>query len=455
VAARRGPLGVLVLLLAAGAGAAPRVDQRTGTSGINRPDQRAKPHVVLVSLDGFKPDYIDRFELPNVRRVASRGVRARAMTPVFPSLTFPNHYSLVTGLRPARHGIVSNTFYDRTRGQTYALSNQVAVRDGSWYRGEPIWVTAETQGMVAACFFWPGSEAAIGGVRPTFWNPYDTKVPNDERVNTVLGWLRLPEERRPHLITLYFSELDSTSHEGPLDGPDVERAARSVDRSVGVLLDGIDGLPIRDRIYLLLTSDHGMVETTPAQGIRLDALIDTSPIEHGIGGPVASLHVRGGRSGAIQVRNALNARLPHGRAYLREETPERLYYRSDPRAGDVVVIMDESWTLVTTPPPAAGRRVRERWGMHGWDPALASMKATFVAMGPGIRAATTVGEVENIDVYPFMAEVLGLRPAPGIDGRAGRLRRAFGDSPLFDPRSRGQSPFVLLPNVAVPAMIHP
>lgn len=400
----------------------PSATSAPGSGGHNRPEHQAKPYVVLVSLDGFKPEYLERFDLPHLERMARDGARARALVPVFPSLTFPNHYSLVTGLYAERHGIVSNTFYDPDTRARYSLSDRDAVGDGRWYRGEPIWATAERQGMVAACFFWPGSEAPIGGIRPTIWKTYDGGIPNDERVHTVLEWLRLPSERRPHLITLYFSELDSASHDHPLDSPAIERAARSLDGSIGRLLQGIATLPIRERVYLVLTSDHGMAELTPAQELSLDSMIDMSAIEAAFGGPVASLHVRGGVAGATAVRDRLNARLKSGRAYLRRELPERFRYRDDPRAGDVVIVMDESWTLITglrrIARPFLGRR-----GMHGWDPALPSMHALFLATGPGIRAGAVVDTVDMVDMYPFMTELLGLRPAEDIDGRAGRIRQ--------------------------------
>src|SRR5262245_14400765 len=190
-----------------------------GSGGINRPEHLAKPSLVLVSFDGFRADYLDRLALPNFRRVMARGVRAQALRPVFPAITFPNHYSLVTGLYPGHHGIVENTFFDPVRKAAYSFRDQATVTDGTWYGGEPIWVTGESQGMVTACFFWPGSEAAIKGVRPTYWNKYDGSVSNNARVAKVDEWLRLPEARRPHLITLYFSDLDSASHRAAVDGP--------------------------------------------------------------------------------------------------------------------------------------------------------------------------------------------------------------------------------------------
>jgi predicted AlkP superfamily pyrophosphatase or phosphodiesterase len=401
--------------------------QAGGSGGVNRAEHVEKPYVVLVSLDGFRADYLDRTDVPNLRNVMQQGTRAAALLPVFPSLTFPNHYSLVTGLYADRHGIVSNGFYDPERKQTYALGNRETVTDGTWYRGEPIWVTAETQGMVASCFFWPGSEAAIRGVRPTDSRDYDAAIPVDERIRTVIAWLQRPPERRPHLITLYFSEVDSSSHAVPLGTPAVDAAIRSVDGAIGALLAGLDALPIRDRVYLLITSDHGMVETTSKQSVRLDTLVRMDDIEIAFGGPVANVHVRT-PSRAREVRDAINAKLQHGRAYLRSDVPAHHRYRDDPRIGDVVVIMEESWMLAV-PPRATAKpstaKPRERWGAHGWDPSFPSMHAIFVARGPRIPPGSTIPALRTIDVYPLMTTLLGLRAPRGIDGRLPESMRGW------------------------------
>ena len=426
-------LALLLVVIVSGCGgvrpAQPGGSTPRTSGGINRPDQRDKPYVILISFDGFKPDYLDRLTLPNFRRAMERGARATSMVPVFPSLTFPNHYSLVTGLRPEHHGIVSNAFYDPARDQSYSLGNREAVMDGTWYRGEPIWATAERQGMVTACYFWPGSEAAIGGVRPTYWLPYDGAIPNEDRVSGVLNWLRLPDERRPHVITLYFSELDSASHRAPLDAPSVAAAAETLDRMLGLLVTGIESLPIRDRVYLVLTSDHGMIETSAAQSIHLDSLLDVGDgrqhVKIAFGGAVANLHITGGRSAALATRDQINTRLQHGRAYLRENLPERYHYRADPRAGDVVIVMNEPWSIATAA-PSSDRKV-ERWGMHGWDPAVGAMHALFMITGPGIKPGVVVPKVDNVDVYPLMTELLGIAPAARIDGVRGRIRNVVMD----------------------------
>ena len=419
-----------------------------GSGGVNAPAQRDKPYLILISLDGFKAEYLDRFVLPNLRRLAGRGARARAMVPVFPSLTFPNHYSLVTGLEPQRHGIVNNRFFDPARNDTYVYTEARTVTDGSWYGGEPIWVTAESQGMVAACYFWPGSEAAIKGVRPTTFNAYTSGITNDARVKTVLGWLDEPLERRPHMITLYFSELDEASHDHPLESPEIVKAAQSLDTAVGQLVDGIDKLSVRGQVYLVITSDHGMVNTSPAQTVRLESILDAgeaASITAGFSGPVASIHVSGGVERARAIRDRINSRVARGTAYLRQDLPARFNYRDNPRNGDIVVVMDEGWTMsasraATRPttaqapaaekaaapparPAAAERAPRERWGAHGWDNAFPSMRALFMVAGPGIREGVLLDEVRNVDVYPLMAELLQLRAASGIDGEAGRIRK--------------------------------
>jgi predicted AlkP superfamily pyrophosphatase or phosphodiesterase len=418
-------LPFLLAATLAGCGGAPLPEplalpaSAAASGGVNRPEHRAKPYVILISFDGFKPEYLDRFNLPNFKRAIARGVRARRMIPVFPSLTFPNHYSLVTGLYAGRHGIVSNSFYDPARRQTYSLSDRATVTDGSWYRGEPIWVTAETQGMVAGMYFWPGSEAPIKGVRPTYWKEYDSVVPNAARVSGVLEWLRLPEDRRPHIMTLYFNDVDAASHRNPLDSAEIERAAQSLDRSLGALMSGIESLEVGDRVFLVLTSDHGMVETGAQFTIRLDTLVDSSLIETAFGGPVASIHVKGGGAAALTVRDRINARLKHGRAWLREQLPEGYHYRSDPRAGDIVVVMDEPWTIATS----IVTRPFGRWGMHGWDPAAPSMHALFAIAGPGVREGVTIDEVRNVDVYHLLTELLGLRAARDTDGEPGRIRK--------------------------------
>jgi predicted AlkP superfamily pyrophosphatase or phosphodiesterase len=392
-------------------------DSVVGSGGVNAPEHLDKPHVILISFDGFRADYLDRVEAPNFERVAREGVRAEGLISVFPSKTFPAHYSIATGMYPDAHGIVSNRFYDPERDATYSIGDRESVMDGTWYRGEPIWVTAEKQGMVAASYFWVGSEADVQGIRPTIWKEFDGRVPNEARVDSVLAWLQLPVERRPHMITLYFSDVDGAGHRHGPDAPEVDEAILRVDAALGRLLDGLDGLPaVRDRVYTILVSDHGMAEYWTESAVAIDDIIDMTGIRMPDSGPVAQLHVEGGPARAREVRDALNAGIEHGEAFLRHEVPAHLHYREDPRIGDVVVRMAEHWQI----------RLRDRLptsggGTHGWDPTIPSMHGIFLASGPRIRQGTRIPAFEMVDIYPFIAEVLGLRPGPEVQGSPAHL----------------------------------
>ena len=379
----------------------------------------AKPYVVMISFDGFKPEYLQRIDLPAFARVAKNGVQSVGMIPVFPSKTFPNHYSIATGMYPESHGIVGNRFWDPDRNATYGMSDTLAVLDGSWYRGEPIWATAEKQGMVAASYFWVASDVSIGGMLPTFWKRYDGRVSNTRRVDSVLAWLALPAERRPHMVTMYFSDVDGAGHDhGPLSAQ-VDTATKAVDAALGRLLEGFTRLPadVKDRIYLILVSDHGMSETSPRWYAALDTLIAMDSVRLPESGPLANLFVSNAPQRARILRDSINRRLSHGRAYLRGELPKHLHYDKDPRIGDIVVVMDDHFQI-----GRANRPARDG-ATHGWDPTLPSMHALFVASGPGIPAGKVIPSFENVDIYPYIAELLGLKPAPDIDGKPGRLMR--------------------------------
>lgn len=382
-----------------------------GTGGINSPETLSKPYLILISFDGFRYDYLDRFETPNFDRVAAAGVRAEALIPVFPSLTFPSHYSIATGLYPERHGIVGNRFFDPARGEEYDSRDSADAQDGTWYRGQPLWVTAETQGMVSAAYFFVGTEAEISGIRPTFWFQYDGAVPNVQRIDQTLAWLRLPDRRRPHLITLYFSAVDAAGHRVGPTGQAVADAVEVMDGTLGWLLDRLAALPFRDRIYVVIVSDHGMDSVDPAKYEVLTEVADLRGVRTVVTGVGASFFVRNAAR-AARLRDQLNDRLRHARAYLRQDVPPTLHYRADPRIGDVVVIPTEGAMVDIE------RREDLPRGMHGWDPALPAMHGIFLAMGPGIAPGQILPAFESIHLYPWLATRLGLSPTTAIDGDA-------------------------------------
>src|SRR5579862_268420 len=227
--------------------------------GGNATQQLSKPYVVLVSLDGFRYDYARKFHAEHLLALAAQGASApEGMLPSFPSITFPNHYTIVTGLYPGHHGIVANSFYDPARKQAYRYHDAKAIADGTWYGGTPLWVLSVQQGMRSASFFWVGSEAEIQGIRPSYYLKFDASFPNGKRVEQVLAWLHLPPEQRPHFITLYFSDSDTAGHEYGPDSPQVAAAVHELDSEIGKLVDGIKESNLR--VDLIVVADHGMVK---------------------------------------------------------------------------------------------------------------------------------------------------------------------------------------------------
>lgn len=384
------------------------------SGGVNAPEHQGKPYLIVVSFDGLRPDYLDRVETPNFDRVAAAGAVAEGLVPVFPPKTFPNHYSIATGMYADRHGLVDNRFYDPVFEATYALADRSTVEDGRWYDGEPIWVTAERQGMVSAAYFFVGTEAPVGGVRPTHFRRYDGSVPNDARVDAVLEWLREPETSRPHLIMLYFSTVDDAGHRHGPDAPEVDDAIRSVDATLGRLLDGIERLPIADRVNLVLVSDHGMIGVDPERAEFLDEIVDLEGVEVIGGGPYATLWFRD-RARMDEVVAALGEGLRHATVYRRHEIPDRFRYAGSRRVGDALVLAEPEWQV--------GVRGRaSRGGAHGYDPQEPRMHGIFIAAGPAIRPGARLPAFQNVHVYPLLAHILGLRPNPAIDGRLDVVR---------------------------------
>lgn len=398
-------------------------DPQAPTAGRNAERWRDAPYVVLVSLDGFASRYLERHAPPTLTALAAQGVWAPdGMIPVYPPKTYPNHYSMATGLHPARHGLVANTFYDAERDATYRLSDREAVEDGTWYDGEPLWVTAETQGMVAASYYWVGSEADVAGVRPSHWKVYEHERPHEDRVEQVLDWLRWPPEFRPHLVTLYLSDTDDAGHDFGPDSPELAAAVARVDATLGRLVAGLATLPHGDRVTVIVVSDHGMDGYTPETTAYVaDVLGSMEGLRMPESGPTAHLWVEGSAERVRAVRDSLDAGLEHVSVWLVDETPARLRYRDNPRIGGIVLVPDSGWVVY----PENDRPARVGY-THGWDNALLSMRSLFVAAGPRLSGGRTVAPFPNVDVYPLVTEILGLTPADDIDGRLDTWRDVLG-----------------------------
>ena len=395
----------------------------SGRTGGAPAEQADRPILILVSLDGWRHDYLDRARTPRLNALAAAGVRSEGLIPSFPSKTFPNHYTVVTGLYPEHHGIVSNNMLDAAIGERFSMSAPTA-RDSRWWGGEPLWVTAQKQGLIAASMFWPGSEVAIGGIRPSHWKPFDDNFPNRQRVQQVLDWLALPERERPSFITLYFSDVDTVGHNFGPESSEVLEAAARLDAEIGALVDGVNAMgALAGRVHYVIVSDHGMSQNSPERVIVLDDYIDMKTVDMIDTSPVAGFWPRSGT--AEDIYRALKDKHPSFAVYRRADVPAHLHYSSNARIPPVIGIAADGWSVgskaVTDQWQSGARRLG---GNHGYDPSLRSMHGLFIASGAQFRKGATIPPVENIHLYLMMARVLGLTPA-ATDGRADATANVF------------------------------
>lgn len=372
------------------------------------PAQAVPVPVILVSIDGFRPDYLDRNVTPNLNALAAAGTRAAAMRSSWPTITFPNHYTLVTGLRPDRNGIIANTMEDPAiPGVRFSMANRDAVGDRRWWdQGEPIWVTAERAGLATATMFWPGSEAPVHGIRPRQWLVFDDKLPETARVDQILAWADQPQ--RPALMTLYFDSVDHAGHEFGPDAAQINHAVQAVDAQIGRLVEGLKTRGITANI--IVVSDHGMAATDPARVIRLDLIAPQTSYRAITAGSFASIAAAPGQDTALA--KALLAKHDHMQCWRKADVPKRLHYGHNPRVPAFVCLAETGWLILPNLPTSEIKA----GGAHGYDNLAPEMAATFVAAGPAFKPGTMVPAFDNVDVQPLLLRLLGLKPMR-TDGR--------------------------------------
>lgn len=373
--------------------------------------------VILISIDGFRWDYLDKYDAPVLRRLATEGVHARRMSSSFPSKTFPNHYTLVTGLRPGHHGIVANWFHDPASGEDFTMDR----RETRWWEGgEPVWITAERQGVRSACYFWPGSETELEGRRPSWFKVFDKKQTPTQRVDGLLKWLALPASERPKFLTLYFDHVDDAGHNHGPDSPETAGAVHRADEAIAHLLDGLEQLGLRGTANLVIVSDHGMAATSPERVFFLDDLMDLSLVSVEATGPYGGVRPKAGVD-IVALAASIRAKAPPQiHVYRREEMPERLHYDRGDRIPPLLLLVESGWSLEKkTGWPAL--RATYKKGNHGWDPATPDMGALFLAHGPAFRRGTQLAGADNVDLYNLLCATLGLTPAPN-DGSDALVR---------------------------------
>lgn len=371
------------------------------------------PTVILISIDGFRWDLPEQMNPPEINKFISEGTRARYMEPAYPTKTFPNHYTIVTGLFPGNHGLFENNMLDVATGRVFGLNVREEVSDGMWWGGEPIWNSVQKQGKIGAAYFWPGSEAKIGGTQPRYWLPYKHETPHEERVDTVLSWLDKPKAERPVLITTYFSDVDDNGHDfGPLSAEN-RAAVMKVDASIGRLQEGLKRRGILEAVNIILVSDHGMSPYTNRGGIALDEMFDVKDAERIFWiGEFTQVFPKPGLENKIY--NAIRSKLKNAKIYRKSELPERWRLQNAARLAPLVVVPNEGYFLTSR--SRLDRFIKssgldKQRGAHGFDNRLRNMRAFFAARGPRFIKGRKISAIRSVDVYNVMCEILGVTPA--------------------------------------------
>lgn len=386
-----------------------------------QPIKDLKPTVILISLDGFRYDYLDKYHAPAMEALARDGVRAKWMIPSFPTKTFPNHYTIVTGLYPEHHGIVENNVYDF--GEVFTMDKRNEVRNPKWWWGEPIWVTAEKQGQLASSYFWPGSEAKIMDTWATYWRSYNGKVPNTMRIDEVLKYLDEPVAKRPTMLVSYFSQTDDVGHEFGPDSTEMKYAVLEVDMYIKRLMDGLKARKIDNKVNVIIVSDHGMANVNVNNKTLLDDYFDFDMADKILWtNEIVQIFPKKGKTDAIY--NKIKD-LAHTTCWKKEQIPARLHYNEGRRIAPIVCSSEEGWITSSHKRyddwyKDMPERDRPR-GAHGYDNKYQSMMATFIAHGEAFKKGYVAEPFENIEVYNLMCSILGLKPAKN-DGDLERVK---------------------------------
>jgi predicted AlkP superfamily pyrophosphatase or phosphodiesterase len=383
--------------------------------------------LILISIDGFRYDYFEKHSPEKLNSLVKEGTRARWMTPAYPTKTFPNHYTIATGLYPDNHGMIENNMYDAEFNAVFGLSRREEVMNPRWWGGEPIWNTAMKAGFNSAAFFWPGTEAAIGGMQPKFWRPYEHDTPHEIRVDTVLGWLDLPESERPVVITLYFSDVDDAGHSFGPDARQTRDAVQKVDAAIKRLVDGIEARGMRGKLNMIIVSDHGMAAYRVGDSIVLDDMFDVEDAERIFWvGEFTQIFPKPGREKKIY--DSIKAKLPkNAYIYRNGRFPARFKFGKNKRVAPIVVVPGEGTTITNRARYEGYERngtLDNIRGAHGYDNELVSMRAIFLGHGPAFKVGYTARPFESVDVYELMCHILGIKPAKN-DGKFKRIRGVF------------------------------
>lgn len=375
-------------------------------------------YTIVISFDGFRWDYPSRGLTPNLDFIKENGVHALSLQPCFPSKTFPNHYSIVTGLYPENHGIIANDFTNQNTKQRYTLWDTTAKNDAKWYLGEAIWETARRQGVISASYFWPGSELNIEYRRPNYSKKFKYTTPYDERVNGAMEWLQLPYDKRPHLIMLYFDATDTSGHNFGPKSNEVNQSIAMQDSLIDKIFLGLKQLSLFDSTNVIVLSDHGMVELSADRVINVDKILMGLKFTSSDRGTMKFIYPTADEKNDVYKR--LKDSEMNYKTYWKNDLPDYLHYKDNPFVAEIVLIADEGYSLFDTNDLEKYSK-KFPLGNHGYDPSSIDMHGIFYAIGPDFKTGYTCGTLSNIDIYPLLAKILRIFPNNNIDGKLERI----------------------------------
>ncbi len=376
-----------------------------------------KPYVILISLDGFRWDYIYRGITPNLNKLIDEGVHALSLRPSFPTKTFPNHYSIITGMYPENHGIIFNSFTNTFTNETYRIGDTISTRESKWYKGETFWETANRHALKTASFFWVGSEQNVDYKRPSYFYHYDQKISFIDRVDGIIKWLTLPEEERPQFITLYFEEPDSKGHSFGPNAPETNLAIASVDSMIGLLVLKLKEINMDDKVNIIVVSDHGMAEISEDKIINIEEFIkDYDCKYYGMG---TSIMIAPPTDKIDEVYQILKKNEKNYRVYKRDNIPSYYHFSKNPFIQPIIVIADVGWQVVTN--EYFKRKRTYSKGDHGFEKDHLDMHGIFIAKGPAFRSGYRTGTLWNVDIYPLLCKIFDITPNTLIDGDLSRI----------------------------------
>ncbi len=379
---------------------------------------QTQPYVLLVSFDGFRWDYLNRNITPNLDEVIQDGVRASSLRPISPSKTFPNHYSIISGMYAENHGIIFNAFKDIYTCDYYRIGDTSAVRNPKWYKGEAFWETAENNGITTASYFWPGSEMNDPNRRPTYFKRYKHTEPYKNRIDGVIDWLQLPYNERPHFITLYFHDTDSYGHDFGPNSPEIDQSIQRLDSLVGYINKQLTNIGMVDSINIIYVSDHGMTEIDTSRTINIEKIL--SGMNYKSGGTKTLAMIKPQESDYDSVLALLKINEFHYTVYRKDQLPDYYYFSKDDNIFPIILSADLGWSLVNNKQLSKMQTIGDK-GNHGYDKDYIDMHGIFLAKGPNFKINYQTGTIWNIDINPLLCKIFNIYPNPKIDGKLERI----------------------------------